>query len=930
MTFIAPIRFDLRRVGALLRLALFAALCALAFVNVNGQTTSATLGGTVTDENNGVVPGVELTILNDATSFKRETTTNTDGSFTVPLLPPGTYRLSASHPGFETVEVRNIVLNVNDRLSLRVQLKVGDVKETVSVAGDDLLITDSASVSTTIDRQFVANLPLNGRTFQSLILLTPGVVPTSGGNGAFSINGNRSDANYFTVDGVSANAGVDLTGNFPSAAQAGALPATTASGMTQNLVTVDSLQEFKIQTSSYSAEFGRQPGGQIQLVTRSGDNTFHGSAFDYVRNEAFEANDWFANSIPLTANQRAAGLTKQPRTPLRQQLFGGTFSGPIFLPRFGEGGPKLYNGKNKSFFFFSYEALRLKLPRTTNTLVPSLELRRDAAPSLRPLLNAFPLPTGPQTLDGVAPYFAVSSDPTRHDALSLRVDQKVGAKLELFGRVSRTPSESRSRSLGQINGNSAFTRTVTLGANKIFSGSLSSETRFNYTLYRGENGAVGDPSGGAVPITASQLVTGYTGPLALSGNFVFQFSGAGVVMNVGDFVDSFQRQYNTVENLSWIKRQHSFKFGFDHRREAPIYGPTPYRQQITVTSANNIRAGIANVALTQNQGVRPIFDNFSAYAQDTWKAGKNLTLDLGLRWELNPAPHDANGIKPVLITGIDNIKTATLAPPGSSIYKTFYKAFAPRVGAAYQLSRKPGREMVIRGNFGYYYDLGNTLATQGFTAYPFTAVRLIGNNLTLPLTAAQAAPQSFADVTLPNTNSFNALNPDLVLPYTLEWNLSAERSLGGNQAITVSYVASAGRRLLQSISTNNFVSPTPRPNPNFGTIFYTVNGGTSDYNSLQAQFRRRLSKGLQALVSYTWAHAIDKVSTEGGTGIFERGNSNFDIRHNFSAATTYNLPKLKLGSILTPMVRGWSIDTIFLAHSGTPIDLKRLLKANIP
>src|SRR6266496_3860095 len=355
------------------------------------QSTTATLSGTVSDQNGAIVPGATVTALNTATTLERHATTNDEGGFTIPLLPPGTYSVTTRRDGFAPVEFKNVVLNVGDRKALKIELKAGDVNATVQVLNEAPLINESPAVATVIDRKFVGNLPLNGRSFQSLILLTPGVVMAqtgSGDAGQFSVNGQRNNANYFTVDGVSANTGVtNSAGNSSqtfSQKLAGTLPDLTALGTTASLVSVDALEEFKIQTSGYSAEFGRQPGGQIQLVTRSGGNQFHGTAFDYLRNDVFDARNFF-NKKPL------------PKPPLRQNQFGGTFSGPILFPGFGDGSPGWYNGRNRTFFFFSYEGLQLRLPITINTMVPSQRIRQLTAPALQPFVNMISLPTGPET-----------------------------------------------------------------------------------------------------------------------------------------------------------------------------------------------------------------------------------------------------------------------------------------------------------------------------------------------------------------------------------------------------------------------------------------------------------------------------------------------------------------------------------------------------
>jgi hypothetical protein len=277
------------------------------------QSATATLSGTVQDEKGASVPGVSITIQNNATSMERQTTTNESGDFSAPLLPPGNYTLIARRDGFTAAEIRNIVLNVGDQKTVQIQLKVGDVKEVVNVTGEAPLINESPAVGTVVDRQFVENIPLNGRSFNALISLTPGVVTTPSSfaeKGQFSVNGQRPDTNYFTIDGVSANAAAS-TGNGLGQAGGGAVPATSALGGTNNLVSVDALQEFRIQTSTYAPEFGRTPGAQVQIVTRSGTNRFNGNLFEYFRNDVFDANDWFGN------------LNNLPRPAVRQSDFGG-------------------------------------------------------------------------------------------------------------------------------------------------------------------------------------------------------------------------------------------------------------------------------------------------------------------------------------------------------------------------------------------------------------------------------------------------------------------------------------------------------------------------------------------------------------------------------------------------------------------------------
>ncbi|HLA10821.1 MAG TPA: carboxypeptidase regulatory-like domain-containing protein [Pyrinomonadaceae bacterium] len=891
-----------------------------------GQSATATLSGTVEDQNSAVVPGAKVKIINLATGLEREVTTNDSGSFTVPLLPPSAYTVRVERENFAPVELQNVILNVGDQRALAIQLKPGSISEMVQVVGDAPLINASPAVATTIDRQFVGNLPLNGRSFQSLILLTPGVVATTAGGGGdpgqFSVNGQRANSNYFTVDGVGGNIGAGTSaGSGTAISQGGALPGLTVFGGTNNLASIDALEEFTIQTSSYSAEFGRQPGGQITLITRAGTNKFHGTVFEYFRNDAMDARNYF--------NRKPA-----PKAPLRQNQFGGTFSGPVLFPRLGEGGDQpAYHGRNRTFFFFSYEGLRLRLPTSGITNVPSIRLRQVASPTLHTILNSFPVPTGEELRGtsgqplGFAPYNFAISDPITMDATSIRVDHTIGGKFQLFGRYNESPSSSTTHSvLITPTQTTAVTRTFTLGLTSALTPELNNEFRFNHSRQIGAQSNIFDPLGGAIPVDVSAVTSGYTGGGARFGSASINFGGGlSSFLQLGNFADSNQRQINFVDNLSLVKKGHRLKFGFDYRRLANTYAPRDYQQSSSFSSETDIRTGIvSSVIIAATQGARPWFHNFSFYNQDTWNVSRRLTLDLGLRWELNPAPEEVNGKRPAMAIGIDNLPTATLAPPDAPFYRTSYTAFAPRVGGSYLLREAMGRETVLRGGFGFYYDLGSGQATTGFlTAVPSRVTRSL-SRIPYPLSTGLAQPPTFPEIKLPISGTVISLDPHLRLPYSLQWNAALEQSLGTQQSVSVSYVASAGRRLLvtQRLNQPAGVSSGTRPNPNFnGTIVFTTNGPTSDYNSLQVQLRRRLSRRLQALANYTWSHAIDEVSDEINGNLLERGNASFDVRHNFSAAVTYFLPAAQTGGVIKRLLDDWSVHGVVHAQSGRPIDL---------
>lgn len=882
----------------------------------SAQSPTATLTGTVTDQNDAVIPGVNVAVISIAQGFQRSAVTDGEGAFIVPLLPAGNYNVKAEREGFSPAEVRDVILNVNDRVALKLQLKVGNINsQTVDVLDTPALIDQSPAVGTTVDRQFVANLPLNGRSFQSLIALTPGVVlvPSSSVNnvGQFSVNGQRANANYFTVDGVSANTGNGV-GAVPGQATSGTLPGLTTFGGTNSMVSVEAMQEFQVQTSTYSAEYGRAPGGQISIVTRSGSNEFHGSLFDYVRNDKFDANNWFANRA------------RQARPPERQNDFGGTFGGPVLLPRFGDGGSQpWYDGRNRTFFFFSYEGLRLRTPTFALTNVPSINLRQTAAPGLRPILQAFPLPNGRVLANGFAEFSASYSDGQRLDATSIRIDHTAGSRFTLFGRYNSAPSSGERRdgasNLSIISGTKLRQEILTAGATMLFTPAISNELRVNYTRNQGQFFQRLDNFGGAIPVPREVFLLPQYAPAGTNSNGGGTFFLPGMSTSFAPQVaindsGTMQRQFNIINTLSLTTAAHQWKFGFDYRRLAPVLSPRAYVLALIFSTTANLMNGVApNASVSAGFETRPIYHEFSAFARDSWRVSRRLTLDLGLRWDVNPAPGEANNNLPLAIVNADNPATLALAPRGTPLWQTTFNNFAPRLGAAYRLFESPGREAVVRGGFGVFYDTGNAQGSAGFDRYPFvpSSPRV---NITFPLSAAQVAPPPF--VVAPRHGVMNTTDPNLKLPYTLHWNFAWEQSLGHKQSLTATYAGNAGRRLLvqRTLTLTAF-------NPDFSDIRLITNDASSDYHALQAQFQRRLSRGVQALVSYTWAKAIDVVSSDVVSNLLLRGSSDFDIRHNLSGAVTYDIPSPGFGGFANAILRQWSIDTRFNAQSALPLNI---------
>jgi len=895
---------------------LFACAVSLA-LPLAAQSTNGTINGRVLDPSNKVIGGADILAINDATGVQYSGKTNEDGIYVVPNLPPGPYRLQVSKVGFKTLIKPDIVLNIQDALSINFTLPVGAVFEIVTVEGGASMInTTDASVSTVIDHTYVENMPLNGRSFQDLILLTPGIVtnspqPTGGGlgqTGEFSVNGQRTEANNYTVDGVSANvgtaSGTAATGQGMTfgAGASGSVAAATALGTTQALVSVDDLQEFRVQSSTYSAEYGRNPGGQFAFETKSGTNLWHGTVFDYLRNGAFDAQDWFNDYFDT------------PQPALRQNDFGGTFGGPLEVP-------SLYDGRDRTFFFVSYEGLRLAAPQAaTVNYVPDAALRAGAAPAVQQLLNAFPLPS-PNGIDdvtnGIAQYIGSWSNPASLDSTSLRFDQIINDKLRFFFRFSDTGSSAATRETltGTPSSNDVSSdamRTYTGGVTKIFTTRLSNEFRVNYSSNQVTTRTVIDAFAGAVPLNVlelSGLSSGTVGPSAL---VALNYNGYAIGLTQGAASGS-QRQWNLVDTTNLSVARHDIKFGVDYRRLAPyavIRNPDVFYFYFSQTDVESNNA----LSFAQpNAPAYPLYTNFSAFAQDQWRASQRLSVSFGVRWDVNPAPGVTQGLKPYAIQGAGP-STWTLAPQGTPLWQTTWFNFAPRLGAAYVLRNTPGRETVVRGGGGVFFDTGQQLGSLGFNGPGFSASSSFQSG-PFPVNAAALAPAIVNPPVPPYSAVVYAFSPHLQLPYTLEWNASVEQALGKSQALTISYVGSHAARLLQK---NYFLPPT---NPNLQSGAYLIqNGLTSDYDAMQIKFRRRLGLGLSALASYTWSHCID-YGSENFNLAYQRGDCDFDVRHNLSAALSYDLPNVGHNELVNIILHHWGVDGRLTVRTAFPVTL---------
>jgi hypothetical protein len=871
---------------------------------------NAQISGVVKDSSSAVLPHATVTALNSNTGAVRTTTSNSEGLYTIVSLTPGPYQVKASAGGFQVAEFNNVILEVAQDARLDFTLEVGHSEQTVTVTAEapSLNVTDGA-VGMAVGPEMVDNLPLNGRSFQQLITLSPGVNLAPGGSdGQFIVNGQRATSNYFTVDGVSANIGV--TGGIPgssSNAAGGTTLGGNAIGGTNSLVSVDALQEFRILTSSFSPEYGRTPGGQMILLTRSGTNAFHGTLFEYFRNDKLDATEWFVN--------QQAGT----KPALRSNDFGGTFAGPIV--------------RNKTFFFSSYEGQRLRQPLFAVDVVPDLASRLAAPAATQPILNAYPLPTGPSlgktgAQAGQAVFAGGYSNPSTTDAISLKLDQVLGSRLTIFGRYSYAPSESVGRA-GSPNSMSVLiqrpthAQTLTLGATWVINARMVNELRFNLSdnSYRGVYKI--DNFGGAVALPNSYYIPGLAYGNALE-QFTLTFAGSQLFS--GTSGGNEQRQANLTDSLSYVAGAHQFKLGADDRVLLP-YAPVAQGVYYTFCGVPSVISNTASsVRLRSQERVRSDLTNFSLYAQDTWHLTQRLTVTYGFRWEVNTPPHSldaSNGDYVPLVGNLADPATLHAGTVGSPLWNTQYANLAPRAGVAYQLRRTSGWETVLRAGAGKFYDLGTGVAALNTWTQSYPG-NLVGTatNVSLPVNPATLSLPGLNFTLPPSGQTFYIWPADYKLPRTWQWNTAVQQSLGRAQTLTVSYVAALGRDLVYGQSYLNLTSQKYH-------VVYSNNAGTSNYQALQVQFQRRLSHGLSAILGYTWGHSLDVSSADltalPSTGFVgnssNKGPSDFDIRHNLSTAFTWALPGATRQSWLRTMTRGWDLNAIIVARSPFPVDI---------
>ena len=934
-------------------------------ISLSAQTFRGTILGTVTDSSGAVVPGAKVTVKNMGTGLERSTETSADGSYSVPELPIGTYNVSVTQSGFQTFVASGVTVDVAGERRIDASMKTGEVSTKVEVSGDLLpqVETTSADLGGTLTADTIESLPVNGRDYQKLIYLNPGVAgspdqisDSPGSYGTFSMNGSRGRANNFLLDGTDMNDGYR---NDPAINEAGVFgdPAT--------ILPLDAVAELKV-ISNYEAEYGRNSGAVINIVTKSGTNKLHGSLLEYFRTGKTGARNYFNDA-------------SVPKSPFNNNQFGGALGGAIV--------------KDKTFFYLDYEGQRENGAQAGNVCVPDpAQIQADIAANGAPnavsaaLLARNPWPTpniasaapqpgqllGPGSdFDGGCPNGNNLSSSTaffnRVDSAIAKIDNNFNANNLLTGRYYFGDS-SQSFPFAQLSGGllPGFNTTtptrvqlIALSYVKIVNSSQVNEARLGWNRFA-EGFFPQDQSFNPNSIGLETGVGNYDG--GLPATTVAGFSQIGATSSIPrNRVDT---NWHFVDNYSWKSGKHDVKFGYEFRRTSILHViDHNFRGTLDFGSMEDFLNGISDGgAQVQGNSRRHTFQNSHAFfVQDSFRATSKLTLNYGVRWDYFGVTGEKNGqfytYDPA--NGGDNV-------PTNQLYGKDFNNFAPRIAFAYDVTGKG--KTVVRGGWGLFYDafsqdmfLGhlpwNCVFCPG-PAYPGLGPQALATgtvatdpntNLALvPLTAGQPIYTGYGP-----EGDFFSVDPHMRTPYVQNFNLNLQQQVGSKTVLQVGYVGSKGTKLFHFLDINQPTQAAitaadlacvpdqadgnycpsgygvPRTvAPNFFYLNQEQSGANSIYHALQVSLRTSGWHGLTSQANFVWSHSIDTASDledfepnqaqpQNSTNpAGDRGNSSFDIRRRFTWNFTYQLPKM--GGSLSKLKNGWGFDGIVNLQDGQP------------
>jgi hypothetical protein len=914
-----------------MRVAVLLCLCAALLF---GQAVDTGILGTVTDPSGAVIVGAGVTITQPTTGTVHNVQTNLSGIYEVRYLLPGEWVVEVRMAGFQSQKSAPITLQVGQLARMDFALQVGEVTQEVVVTAQGVLLeTQSGVVGDVVTSEKIVNLPLNGRSFVALGNLTPGVIASGG---AFRADGSRSMYQQISFDGVTAVRNREYSVRmFPN---------------------IDAVQEFKVQSSNYSAEYGGHAGANVQLQLRNGTNELHGAAFDYLRNDILDARAYFSPA-------------PNPKPELRRNQFGGVVTGPI--------------KRDRIFFMGSYEGLRQRQQSQATTSVFTQAMRNgdftgfgtitdpmnnnapfsnSTIPSSRinsVALNIINQYTMMPNLPGNTNNFGgVSLSSTTQDQYMGRIDYNINGNNQVFGHYVYQGANTPSVNVDPKFGSAPTTRNQSVGFQYLhtFSGTKLNEFRFGYNRGGAEQFSTRMGTGftAAKDLGIQGLLVGGPGGRVLQ-DFENGFPSISITnyVGMGDSTGGaaidHSRSYQFLDNFSLIKGRHTIKFGGDVRKLVGDANSnnTPFGNIVFTRDITNVAAAAYLLGFPKNtqtpegitvSGIRAW--RIGPYFQDDWKANDRLTLNLGIRWDLNLLPKDIFGVSRTLRFDLDP-KGPVVWPPlysSQDLWIKEHRHFAPRLGFAYRLRNT----WVVRGGYGIFtmanhFDNINTLATNP----PGASFQLVNANVNPVATIQNPFPAAL----VPNPLIYNitSVEPDRRHPdgYFQNWNLSMGHQFSQNDTLEVRYAGSKATHLDSSVLNWNSPQPDPkaatdpatlqsrRPYPAYGRIRMWDTGGNSNYHSMQTRFEHRVGYGLSLTVAHTWSHLIDDQG--GGTNANRaksqnprclrcnmRADSADDQRHAIVIGYVWQIPYgANLKSIQGAVLRGWMLGGLYTFRTGS-------------
>jgi Carboxypeptidase regulatory-like domain/TonB dependent receptor len=882
-------------------------LCAIA-LPAWAQLDTGSIVGVVQDKSGAILPDSKVTITNTRTGQAYEVQTNSAGQYEVPGLPAGSYKLVAEHAGFKTRVVDKIVLYATDRRAIDATLDLGQVSEQVTVTADAITVnTQTSENGATIDEKEVENLPLNGRDFTALMTLVPGSV-TTGGFGQTSLGGFESSL-----------AGVNILLDGADATRIDSQATSTQLGRQEsriNRASVDSIEEFKVMSGDYSAEFGGSYGDIVNVITKSGGDTFHGGVFEFFRNNGLDAWNYFSTQT----------------TPLHLNQFGGNLGGPIV--------------KEKLFFFVNYEGIRQNVDSPSGLVaVMTAATRAGAVPDMVPVVDSLPLPIpalGPVIFPGgvVNPYLGYYEgnlvNTLSEDTGSVKVDYHVGPRDSLAFRFNIDDSNTSTQY-----GVAADQVSPSPGRNYLFKGTWDHTFRSNLLNEFGV--AFNRP---------------YTASLGGGGPFpIFQCSSFWGCGNANTFgaapgpalFSEYQPEHSLqfIDTLTWIKGRHSISAG-TNIRQAVTHNALYPQNFIAYDGVADFLANQGDQFSTLGHNEVEIQNtNYDFFAQDDIRVTSRLTLNLGLRYEYNTVLHGSlmqNFNLAALMADPNDTNTSKFfGPLGAGLYKPDRNNFGPRFGFSWDPNGKG--TTVVRGGFGIFYNPQLTGAALSLAGNYQQGYNVNFIDLAFGITSCTPAfgqpPAAFYYISYPLPNplpvctpppapNVNTLDPNLRDSYSMHWSLGVQQEIARSTILEVDYVANRGVKLPGGaayagleLNLSPFTGAPNQISPNFGNVRYLGDFVQSSYQSLQASVRRHVSKGLNINANYTFAHELDD-GVNILTGAYQNSHNvmgdyasgDIDVRNTFTLGAVYDVPTA--GFLPKMLASGWQMTTLIQARSGLP------------